>query len=54
MTPDERHLVSSFVCTGCYYMIREWIIRDINKSPREVAELAYRFFSIAHEMGGTK
>lgn len=54
MTPDERHLVSSFVCTGCYYMIREWIIRDINKSPREVAELAYRFFSTAHKMGGTK
>ena len=43
--PDKLHLISSFFCTGCYYMIREWLIRDINKTPREIAELAYAFIS---------
>lgn len=43
--PDTIHLVSSFICTGCYYMIREWLIRDIPKTPREIAELAMRFVS---------
>ena len=47
-TDQERiHLASSFICTGCYYMIREWLIRDIAKSPREVAELAFRFITNA-------
>lgn len=41
--PDKLHLTSAFFCTGCYYMIREWLIRNIPKTPREVAELAYAF-----------
>lgn len=43
--PDTIHLTSSFICTGCYYMIREWLIRDIPKTPREIAELVMRFAS---------
>lgn len=41
--PDALHLNSTFVCAGCYYMIREWLIRDIRKTPREVAEMATAF-----------
>ena len=41
--PDSLHLNSTFVCAGCYYMIREWLIRDIPKTPREVAEMATAF-----------
>lgn len=49
---ETLHLVSSFICTGCYYMIREWLIRDISKSPREVAELAFRFITNARTYEG--
>ena len=52
--PEMLHLTSSFICTGCYYMIREWLIRDISKSPREVAELAYRFISDASAYEGVE
>lgn len=52
--PELLHLTSSFICTGCYYMIREWLIRDIAKSPREVAELAFRFISNAQTREGAK
>ena len=45
--PELLHLTTSFICTGCYYMIREWLIRDIKKTPREIAELAFRFISNA-------
>ena len=45
--PDKVHLISTFFCTGCYYMIREWLIRDLKKTPREIAELAYAFVSNA-------
>lgn len=39
------HLVSTFLYTGSYYMIREWLLRDIQKTPREVAELVLSFIS---------
>lgn len=50
--PEMLHLTSSFICTGCYYMIREWLIRDFSKSPREVAELAFRFIANAQTYEG--
>ena len=36
---DTVHLVSSYLYSGCYNLIREWLIRDIPKTPREIAEL---------------
>lgn len=36
---DTLHLVSSYLYTGCYALIREWLLRDISKSPREIAQL---------------
>lgn len=40
MDSDSIHLVSTYLYTGCYYMIREWLLQDIDKTPREIAELA--------------
>lgn len=37
--PDTVHLVSSYLYSGCYSLIREWLVRDIHKTPREIAEL---------------
>lgn len=39
LDPDTVHLVSSYIYSGCYNLIREWIIRDIDKPPRQIAEL---------------
>lgn len=36
---DTVHLVSSYMYNGCYNLIREWIVREIDKTPREIAEL---------------
>lgn len=36
---DTTHLVSTFLYTGCYALVQEWLIRGINKTPREISEL---------------
>jgi len=38
----NMHLVSTFLYSGCYHLIREWIVRDIPKSSREIALLLRR------------
>ena len=37
---DSLYLISTYVFTGCYFMVREWLMNNIDKTPREVAELA--------------
>ena len=36
---DTIHLVSSYLYCGCYNLIREWLLHDIDKTPRQIAEL---------------
>ncbi len=36
---ETVHLVSSFLYSGCYNLIREWLIHDMSKTPREIAQL---------------
>lgn len=36
---DTMRLVSAYLYAGCYHLIREWVVSDIQKSPREIAEL---------------
>ena len=42
---DSFHLVSTFLYTGCYHLIREWLVKDIQKTPREIAELVLSLVS---------
>ena len=42
---DSQHLVSTFLFTGSYHMIMEWLIRDIPKTPRQIAELVLSIIS---------
>lgn len=39
MDEDSVHLTATFIYTGCYHLIREWLIKDIQKTPKEIAEL---------------
>lgn len=38
---DEENikLISSFVAGGGYFMFRRWLMEDINKTPKEIADL---------------
>lgn len=38
---DSMNLVSTFLCSGSYYLIRQWLTEDIRKTPGEVAQLLY-------------
>ena len=42
---DSIHLVSTFLYAGSYNLIMEWLIRDIPKSPRQIAELVLSIIS---------
>lgn len=46
-TLDEESLslVSAFMGSGCYFLIRHWLLEENSKTPREVAALAYRLIS---------
>ena len=39
LDPDTMRLVSSYLYAGCYHLVREWVVSDIDKTPREIAEL---------------
>lgn len=45
MDADTLHLVSSYLYSGCYALIREWLLHDIDKTPREIAELLVNIVS---------
>ena len=32
-------LISTYIASGVYVLLRQWIIEDIDKSPEEVTEL---------------
>ena len=36
---DSVRLVSAYLYAGCYALLREWLLNDVNKTPREIAEL---------------
>ena len=42
MDLDSTRLVSTFLYSGGYYMIRQWLTEDIRKSPMEMAQLIYK------------
>lgn len=45
MDADTTHLVSTFLYSGCYLLVQEWLIRKIDKTPREIAELIISIIS---------
>lgn len=38
---SDRLLMSTFLSNGAYYMIRQWVLEDIPKTPKEMGELVY-------------
>lgn len=36
---DSRRLMTTFLCNGSYHMIRQWILEDIPKTPKEMGEM---------------
>lgn len=42
---DDILLMSTYMFTGCFYMIREWLGNQMDKSPREIAELAMKIIN---------
>ena len=45
MDDDTIHLVSTFLYSGCCTLVREWLLRDIQKSPKEIATLMLSLIS---------
>lgn len=40
---DATKLMVTFFSSGAYYLIRQWLLEDIQKTPREVAEMIAYF-----------
>lgn len=39
LDPDSTHLVSAFLYAGSYHLVQEWILHNIDKTPKEIAQL---------------
>ena len=39
MDEDSRRLITTFLCNGTYHMVRQWILEDIPKTPKEMGEM---------------
>ena len=37
---ETKALITTFLNTGAYHMIRQWLLEDIPKTPKEIGELA--------------
>ena len=42
---DSRKLMAYCYAGGFYYILRQWILEPIHKTPTEVADVMYRFLS---------
>ena len=42
---DTIRLVSTFLYSGCYTLVREWLLQDIQKTPKEIATLILSMIS---------
>ena len=40
---DGTKLMVTFFSAGTYYMIRQWLLDGVEKTPREVADMVFRF-----------
>lgn len=40
---DGVKLMVTFFSSGGYYLIRQWLLEDVQKTPQEVADLVFRF-----------
>lgn len=39
--PESKKLIITFLANGTYHMIRQWLLEDIPKTPKEMGELVY-------------
>lgn len=39
--PDSKRLMITFLTNGTYHLIRQWLLEDIPKTPKELGDLAY-------------
>jgi len=38
----ECTLVLTYIANGCYFLIRKWLMEDVQKTPREIAQLIFQ------------
>lgn len=38
---DDKRLLTTFLSNGAYFLIRQWILEDIPKTPKEIGDLIY-------------
>ncbi|MGN1160015.1 MAG: TetR/AcrR family transcriptional regulator [Lachnospiraceae bacterium] len=39
---DSKELMITFLTSGAYYMVRQWLLEDIPKTPKEMGELVFQ------------
>lgn len=38
---DNKRLMTTFLSNGAYFLIRQWVLEDIPKTPKEIGDLIY-------------
>lgn len=51
---DALKLISTYVVGGSYFMLRQWLMEDIQKTPEEIAKLLMQFENYTSEFYATQ
>lgn len=47
---DAIHLFSTYIVGGSYFMLRQWLMEDIQKTPEEIAKMLMQFINYTAEI----
>ena len=43
---DSARLLSAYTVGGIYYLLREWLVMGVQKTPHELSELVLKFIDV--------
>ena len=46
---DSKRLMITFLTNGTYHMIRQWLLEDLPKTPKEMGELVHLLATLGWE-----
>lgn len=54
LTPDERNILGIYCSGGAYFVLRQWLLGNIQKTPQEIVDITYKMLCSVESAGITR
>lgn len=54
LTPDERNILGIYCTGGVYFVLRQWLLGSIQKTPQEIVDIIYKMLCSMESAGITR